>query len=303
MLRLSVILFFLFSFSFSYSPKDYQKKLGVGINVNWVLFKKIEKRFCLSDIDSFKKRGFNSVRIRFDDNVDLKRLDKIINRCLKDGLIPVLSYSGRNFRLNPQKYENQAVHIWEIIAKRYKNEPYELSYDLLIEPNKKIKKHNNILNGFYKRAVKNIRRIDKKRILFLAPNHISNPYWLNKLYIPKNDRYIMIEWHFYAAGPKRALDDAMKRDILNKIKYAKNWCESHGLYSWVGAWMPGNYNHGNTVEIMEQIKFAEFLSCALRKNSIPYAVNAGAKFYDYKTHMWIKKYQKVLNAFLFPECK
>jgi hypothetical protein len=277
--------------------------LGAGINVNWVLFKKIEKRFRLSDIDAFKKRGFTSVRIRFDDNADLKSLDKIIKRCLKDGLVPVLSYSGRNFRLNPQKYEKTAIRTWRIIAQRYKNEPYELSYDLLIEPNKKIKKNNKILNDFYKKVIENIRKIDKKRILFLSPNHISNPYWLDKLYIPKNDGYIMIEWHFYASGPKRALDAAMKKDILNKIQYAEKWCKLRGMYSWVGAWMPGNYNHGNTVSVKDQIKFSEFMSCSLRRNGVPYAVNAGAKFYDYETHGWIKKYEKVVNSFLYPECK
>jgi len=302
MFRLSII--FLFTFLYAITPKEYQQKLGVGVDVNWVLFKKIKNEFKLSDIDAFKKRGFDSVRIRFDNNVDLKLLDKIIKRCNQVHLIPVLAYSGKNFRLHPNREsEKKALNIWTKIAKRYKNYKNTLSYDLLIEPNKAIKKHNDLLNDFYKKCVKRIRKIDKDKIIFLSPNHISNPYYLNKLYLPKNRKNIMIQWHFYAAGPKNALNEKIKNDIVKKIAYAKKWCEKHKLFSWVGAWMPGNYNHGNTVGIKDQIKFSRFLSCELRKNNIPYAVNAGAKFYDYKTHTWIEKYKNVVDTFLNPNCK
>jgi hypothetical protein len=312
MFRLSVI-FLLFVFSFALTPKEYQQKLGIGINVNWATFKKEIRCYSYKDVTAFKKAGFTTIRIRFKDRVNdekyLKHLKKIVNDVLKAHMIPVLAYGAKKFRNDPKKYMNNALKVWKIVADEFKNYPDVLSFDLIIEPGRKLNKNVDILNEFYEKAVREIRKTNPKRIIFLAPIHCSNPYFLNKIKFPK-DKFIMAEWHFYAAGPSKTRPKKLwttgtaheKKLILDKIRYAYNWQEKHHIYTWVGAWMPSDYNHGNDYTIKEQVKFAHFMSCALRKYHIPFAINADGQFFDCKSKKWRKKRLPVLRA-IFQPCE
>ena len=51
------------------------------------------------------------------------------------------------------KYE---ANLWSKIAKKFKNYPENLSFDLLIEPSKQLNKHPEILNKFIKVALEKI---------------------------------------------------------------------------------------------------------------------------------------------------
>ena len=81
----------------------------------------------------------------------------------------------------------------------------------------------------------------------------------------------MAEWHFYASGPDKANEkklwttgtDAEKKLITDKIQTALAWQQQTGIPTWVGAWMPGNYNKGNTYSVEEQTVFAGFMTKAL----------------------------------------
>ena len=310
MFRLSVILF-LFVFSFALTPKEYQSKLGIGIDVNWILFKKERKYYSYKEVVDFKKFGFDTVRIRFND-WDVKHpeiMKKAVDDVIKAGMIPVLAYGAKKFKQNPQKYIKHSLRVWREVSERFKNYPDILSFDLIIEPGKKLNKNINVLNEFYEKALKTIRKTNPERIVFLAPPHCSNPYYLNRIKFPKDDKFIMAEWHFYAAGPSKTNPKKIwttgsryeKNLILQKIKYAYNWQRKNHIYTWVGAWMPGDYNHGNHYSIQEQVKFAHFMSCALRKYKIPFAINADSQFYDYVHKKWIEKRLPVLKS-VFREC-
>ncbi|KGG79391.1 hypothetical protein Y919_12475 [Caloranaerobacter azorensis H53214] len=69
----------------------------------------------------------------------------------------------------------------------------------------------------------------------------------------------MAEWHFYASGPsktnKRKLwtigTEEEKQLITNKINIALEWQKNAGIPTWVGAWLPSNYNDGNDYSISE----------------------------------------------------
>ena len=107
---------------------------------------------------------------------------------------------------------------------------------------------------------------------------------MSELKIPSaHNGYLMAEWHFYASGPDKTNEkklwttgtDAEKKLITDKIQTALAWQQQTGIPTWVGAWMPGNYNKGNTYSVEEQTVFAGFmtkaLSCIFRKNcaSVP----------------------------------
>jgi len=303
---------FLFAFTnYPFTNYQYQKILGVGIDTDWANQPK-EIRYYTSKIPKdFKKKGFNTVRLRIDfyicrkdkynpkieiikkrpysDKKYLNIIKRTVNDSLKNHLNVVLSYGACEYKENPSpKNEKILLNHWRILAKTFKNYPFTLSYDLIIEPGRKLNRKYKLLNNFYKKAYKEIRKIDKKRIIMWAPTRRSNPRFLSKTWYPKNDKYIMAEWHMYAAGPK----PDYKRVIPLKTKIAYKWSIKHNIPTWVGAWMPGNYNHGNTYSINEQIKFSKYMIKYLKQYHIPFAINADKQFYNIKD----KQFEYRLNV-------
>ena len=91
--------------------------------------------------------------------------------------------------------------------------------------------------------------------------------------------------------------DAEKKLITDKIQTALAWQQQAGIPTWVGAWMPGNYNKGNTYSVEEQTVFAGFMTKALSDAGIPFAVNADTKYYNAEENTWISSMQPVLKQY------
>jgi hypothetical protein len=223
-------------------------------------------------------------------------LKNTVDASLKAGLIPIITYIDSDLAQHPNsKNINYSVEVWSEIAKMFKEYPQTLSYDLYIEPNKKLGKRVKKLLRFYRESILAIRLLDKDKILFIAPSHIANPYYLDELLpIVQDSRLnhkLMIEWHFYASGPSKtnkkklwSSGTAYEKELIDKkIVYAHAWCKKHSLYSWMGALMPGDYNHGDNFTQAQQIAFIGYTLKRLKDYSIPAAINAGQQFYDYKT--------------------
>ncbi|QCI29200.1 glycoside hydrolase family 5 protein [Caminibacter pacificus] len=297
-----LILFLSVMSLFATTPKIYQQKLGLGIDVNWATFKKYVKHEYYKQAGVFKKLGFQTVRIRFTDpekfNMTQKEyiefLKKCVNEAIKNNLTPVLTYGSKTLAQHPtDKNIEKAVKFWREIAKTFKHYPDILSYDLYIEPGKNFNKNPKALVKFYKKAIKAIRKNDKNKIIFIAPIHASNPYYLDilKPIVKKHPKNLMIEWHYYAAGPSLKNKNKKwttgtqeeKELITKKATFAKKWCEKYHLYSWVGAIMPGDYNKGDHYSYDEQKNFMKAIIDTQNSLKIPFAINADGQFYDYKT--------------------
>jgi len=306
------LILFISSFLFAITPIQYQKKLGLGIDVNWATFNKYIKNKYYKQAFIFKKLGFNSVRIRFKNpnatKLSKKQYYKLLKHCvdisLQNNLIPILTFTSKTLDKNPSIEKiNTNVKIWGDIAKIFANYPNSVSYDLFIEPSKGFNKKPQLLIQFYNKSIQAIRKIDKKKIIFIAPNHASNPYYLDILnpIIAKNYKNIMIEWHYYAAGASKHSKNKQwttgttyeKELISKKTTYAYKWCNKRNLFSWVGAIMPGNYNKGDTYSYVQQKLFMKTIIDNLHKYSIPFAINADGQFYNYKTKKLKRK--EVLN--------
>ena len=80
------------------------------------------------------------------------------------------------------------------------------------------------------------------------------------------------------------------------IKVAVDWQKKTGIYTWVGAWMPGDFNKGDNYSVKERIEFASFMTRQLDKYGIPFAINSDDKFYDYQAENWIPQYKDLLKS-------
>ena len=305
------------------SPEQYQKILWIGIDVNWVNFKKEVKAYTNKWSNDFKAKWFDNVRIRFWEGVDLNHLKKVVDNSLKAWLIPVVAFAANDFKYNPDEaHLEKAVEIWKKVSETLKDEDYKVSFDLVIEPWKNLKKSPQMLYKFYEKVVPIIRNSwwkNKNRIIFLAPNHLANPEYLKDLtptFKKLNDKYLMAEFHFLAAWPFRKTNSTWKRltwngtwtieerqKIEDRVNIAYNWQNQNWIKIWFWAWMPWNYNHtndgwNNNYSIEEQISFAKYFESVLKKYNIPNNINADQKFYDIEKNDWRTDRLKVIETII-----
>lgn len=306
-----------------YPPVQYRNKLGVGIDVDWAKTSSGMAAYSEQAVINFKAKGISHVRIRIADDIStslLNQVNKIVSDCLKHDLIPVVAYQADAFKNDPSNTAllDAAIAWWGSMADKLKDYSAKLSFDLLIECSDALNNDNAKLNEYLEKATARVRQTNPKRIVFISPRKLANPAYLNELSIPsQGNGYIMAETHFYAAGPSKTNanklwttgTNAEKKMITDNIDAAYAWQTSKGIPVWIGAWMPADYdgsdNSGFTSSytVAEQVVFATFVSCQLKKKGIPYAVNSDTKFYDRNANTWYTEIAPVVNAFLNPVCQ
>lgn len=294
------------------APRDYQQMLKKGIDVDWWGRSEKNKYGAYSEtaVKRFAQQGIKHVRFRlhhyhFTDE-DFKRLFSQINTCMQYELIPIIAFSAKPYKENPNAGEHEkVVEWWKRMAEKCKNLSPLVSFNLIVEPSGQVKKDVAELNSLYEDCVTAIRKTNPKRIVFIAPPKQSHPEGLKDLKIPSmGNGYLMAEWHFYAAGPSKSNDKKRwitgtaeeKQKIKKSIKVAVDRQKETGIYTWGGAWMPGAYNKDDNYSVKEQTEFASFMTQQLDKYGVPFAINADHHFYDYKAEQWIPKYKDLLNT-------
>ena len=170
-----------------------------------------------ADIRYIKSTGANTIRLPFhyklfthedymgltDEQDGFKRIDQVVDWCRKAGLYLILdmhdcpgSQTGDNIDDGygyPWLFESETSQqlfcdIWQRIARRYRNEPVILGYELMNEPiahyfdNKE--ELNRRLEPLYKRAVAAIRKADPNHIILLG-----GARW-------NSDFYMLTDWTF-----------------------------------------------------------------------------------------------------------
>lgn len=186
----------------------------------------LENYITQNDIQYLKKIGCNHIRLPFhyklftDDlymgkrNAGFEYFDRIIEWCKAEELYVLLdmhcapggqtgdniddSY-GYPYLLRSQSSQDEMSSIWLEIARRYKDEPIILGYDLVNEPiahyfNDELEELNPKLFTLYKRLVEEIREIDQHHIIFL-----NGSVWAGNFDVFENiiDDNIVYEFHKY----------------------------------------------------------------------------------------------------------
>ncbi len=288
----------------------YVSLLGVGINVDWLAFKKVYEAYFfwralgISVPKFFKEKGFDSVRIRT--NLDvvahpelIKRIKEVVEDSLKAGLVPVLAYSGKDVVRDPTspKAREHFVRWWTEVAEALKDESHLLAYDLLIEPGKELGRHPAILNSLYATVIKIIRKIDPCRIVIVAPAKASSPFMLKYLNVT-NDGYVVAEWHIYAGGPcKRGRITFNSTLIREAVNVVTAWSNETGIPTWEGAWRPlCPDGRGKILGTPEDYRaFVWNICVALASHHIPFAINADSWFFNINTLEWRSDTAPILN--------
>ena len=139
-----------------------------------------------------------------------------------------------------KEFQDRALHLWEVIAKRYKNQPWVAGYDLINEPADPTGKK---LFPYYKRLHDAIRKIDRNHILFLEGDRYATEFdgfteiWDNVVYT--NHDYAIpgfVDGGDYPGYSRNKYynKDTLEKDFLEKSKFMF----SRRVPVWVGEFGP-----------------------------------------------------------------
>jgi hypothetical protein len=297
------------------TPPVYAGMIKKGMDVGWVEFTSRNAAYSAALVRVMADAGIDHVRLRTGwapDAVLFTSLDRQINDLLDNGMIPIIAYQGHEVEDNPDSIRQaEFVNWWRAVAQHYKGHTHKIAFNLLIEVTGVLSSQPATLNMLYERTVAAIRETNPTRIVIISPVGTSDPNNLSLLTIPSTaNNYLMGEWHFYASGPSKSnaaklwtTGTAAERLLLtDKIQAALAWEASTGIHTWVGAWMPGNYNKENEYSVPEQVVFASFMTRELDKAGIAWAVNADTHFLDFMegSNTWTRAKLPVRDVMLDP---
>ena len=137
-------------------------------------------------------------------------------------------------------FQDRAVHLWEVIADRYKGNPWVAGYNPINEPGDP---SEEIITPFYRRLYQAIRAIDPDHILFLEGNRYSTEFHMFTEAWP----HVIYTVHDYAlpgfidGGPYPGISRgeyvdkaALEKTFLRRTEYM----QQTGTPIWVGEFGP-----------------------------------------------------------------
>ncbi|MFA9391692.1 MAG: glycoside hydrolase family 5 protein [Prolixibacteraceae bacterium] len=244
----------------------------------------LKSYFTDSDAAYIQSLGLNLVRIPinyqlFEDDMNpgvikgdaFEHLDRVIKLCAEHQIYTIIDLhalpgcQNQHWHSdNPthkalfwihKDFQDRALHLWEVIAERYKDQPWVAGYDLINEP---AEPTGEKLFPYYKRLYDAISKIDPNHLMFLEGD----------LYATKFDHFTEI-WdnvvytnHDYA-GPgfirggdypgftgQRYFDkDTLEMDFLSKSEFM----HSHHVPLWVGEFGPVYTGNSEKDEMRYQV--------------------------------------------------
>ena len=227
----------------------------------------LKSYFTEPDAEYIHSLGLNLVRIPinyhlFEDDMNprvikeaaFKYLDRVIELCTKNQIYTIIDLHAlpgcqnqhwhsdnpthiASFWIH-KDFQDRALHLWEVIANRYKDQPWVAGYDLINEPAEPTGKK---VLPYYKRLRDAIRKVDPNHILFIEGNTYARDFsmftevWDNVVYTN----------HDYArpgfGGNYPGVIDGgyVNKDTIEQAFLKKSeFMLSHNLPIWVGEFGP-----------------------------------------------------------------
>jgi hypothetical protein len=177
------------------------------------------------DFRLIKNLGFNCLRIPFNyrliEEGNMRYLEKAVKLCKENGIYCILDLhaapgsqnsdwhsdsKGRAMLWKDKRYKERFIHIWQVIAERFKDEDAVAGYDVLNEP---VYKDQSVILKYYKDVVKAIREIDRYHIIFLEGSR-----WAQEIEFLKRpwQENLVYSIHFY-------FPIEFTFDLVRKLKY------------------------------------------------------------------------------------
>ena len=150
-----------------------------------------------ADIQYIAQQGANTIRLPFNYKLFTDEdymgetgkkevfalMDRLVEWCRAEGLYLILDmHDCPGGQTGDNIDDGLFCHIWQQIARHYRNEPVILGYELMNEPIAHFFENkdslNQLLEPLYKRAVKAIRQVDKNHIILLGGARWNSDFFM-----------------------------------------------------------------------------------------------------------------------------
>ena len=263
-------------FAQSVSAKEQCAKMGRGINIigyDDALWKDYTTgRFKENYFKMIKEAGFSTIRINLFafsgmDSITyklnpkwLETLDWAVKKGLEAKLIVILDMHEYNAMADdPIAKKEMFLSVWRQLAPRYKDQPNDVVFELLNEPNQKLSVE--LWNQYLVDAIKLVRETNPNRTLIIGPGNWNGIESLPTLVLPEEDKNIIVTVHFYhpmpfthqgaywakdfkdLSGIKWTGTKEEKADVETKLKVAADWSKTNDRPIFLGEF--GAYDKGD----------------------------------------------------------
>ena len=212
----SVILIFIILISNNAFSQDafvwaQNKKLGRGVNIigydNAFWTDYTNGRFKEKYFKMIKDAGFSNIRVNLHafSHMDsaykfnpkwLETLDWVVKKGLEAKLMVILDMHEYNAMADdPIEKKEMFLSVWKQLAPRYKDQPSNVLFEILNEPNQKLTVE--LWNTYLAEALKIIRETNPNRTVIIGPGNWNGIESLSTLILPKDDQNIIVTCHFY----------------------------------------------------------------------------------------------------------
>lgn len=259
----------------SVSANEQCAKMRRGVNIigyDSAVWKDHTKgRFKEEYFRKIKEAGFSTIRVNLFafsgmDNTHtlnpkwLETLDWVVKKGLEAKLMVILDMHEYNAMADdPIAKKEMFMSVWRQLAPRYKDQPNDVLFELLNEPNQKLSV--DLWNQYLVDAIKLVRETNPNRTLIIGPGNWNGIESLPTLVLPENDKNIIVTVHFYHPMPfthqgaywAKDFKDLSgiqwtgtkeeKADIETKLKVAADWSQANDRPIFLGEF--GAYDKGD----------------------------------------------------------
>jgi endoglucanase len=264
------------SYAQTITANEQCKNLGRGVNIigyDRAFWKDYTKgRFKENYFKMIKEAGFSNIRVNLyafshmdktSFQIDpkwLETLDWVVKKGLEAKLMVILDmHEFTQMADDPIGKKEMFLSVWRQLAPRYKDQPNQVIFELLNEPNQKLTVE--MWNAYLAEATVIIRKTNLNRTLIIGPGNWNGIESLSTLKLPENDQNIIVTVHFYhpmtfthqgapwskdtkdLSGIKWMGTNEDKQLIDSKLNVAADWSKANNRPIFLGEF--GSYDKGD----------------------------------------------------------
>jgi endoglucanase len=313
------------SYSQPVTATEQCKKLGRGVNIigyDKAFWKDYQNgRFKEPYFKMIKDAGFSNIRVNLHafshmdkttyqfDPKWLETLDWVVKEGLEAKLMVILDmHEFTRMADDPVGKKEMFLAVWRQLAPRYKDQPSQVIFEVLNEPNQKLTV--DMWNDYLAEAVKIIRETNPTRTLIIGPGNWNGIESLPTLKLPENDQNIIVTVHFYhpmafthqgapwskdtkdVTGVKWMGTDEEKSFIETKLKVAADWSIANKRPIFLGEF--GSYDKG---EMDSRARYTAFVARTAEKFGFSWAYwqfDSDFIVYNIEKEAWVEPILKAL---------
>lgn len=303
---------------------DQNVRLGRGVNIigyDAALWKYYTQgRFKEKYYKMIKEGGFSTIRVNIHPfkHMDssykinpkwLETLDWVVKKGLEAKLMIILDLHEFNAMADdPIAKKEMFMSVWRQLAPRYKDQPNDVVFEILNEPNRKLSVA--LWNQYLVDAIKLIRKSNPNRTIIIGPGNWNGIESLSTLVLPKNDRNIIVTVHFYhpmsfthqgAPWSKENKDlsgitwngtQEEKELIETRLKVAADWSKANDRPILLGEF--GSYDKA---DMLSRARYTAFVARTAERLGFSWAYwqfDSDFIVYDIDKDAWVQPIKKAL---------